>query len=146
MPVSTPYEAPATRTDALATPTVTSTEIATALRSTSHWVRVFAITLGTISVLQLLLGLSLLILSVSSPPSLSSTYWQTGLALLLAAAIAVFPIMKLALFVRHAKDLGNENGYEHAADAIAEQRVFWQYVGIVFLLQIALTILKFASR
>lgn len=146
MSTPNPYIASPSPEDAKATVAVTSSDIAAALRSTSHWVRVFAITFGAISVFQLVAGLSLVILSVSAPAPVSAAYWRGGLGLVLGAGIAVFPIMKLASFVRHAKALHEDNGYEHAADAIAEQRVFWQYVGVVTLLELVVAIVIFASN
>ena len=110
---------------------VTSADIAAALTSTSQWVRVFAVTFAGITALQLVGGLSLFILSTTAPAPLSDAYWRASLRLVVGSAVAVFPIIKLASFVKLAKTLTADNEYSAAADAITEQRVFWQYVGVV---------------
>ncbi len=144
---SNPYIPPAPPTAVSgSTEPVTLAEIASALYTTSHWVRVFAGTLAAISLLMVVGGLSLVMLSYSALGRLSTMYFRVGLVLIAVGVLEIFPILKLAGFVRYSKSLHDDRECRFVAEALQEQRFFWQYTAIITLILIIVAVALFIGQ
>ncbi len=141
-----PYAAPASNTQAAPSGTVPAA-IISELKGTRPWVRLISVVMWVGFSLMMLHFLSFLVFGAAGVSSLAKVGYQgLGVGVMICVAIVygiiamliIYPAMKLTKYATNISRLADSVSFEDLAAALAEQRRFWKFHGILLTINLSM--------